>query len=92
MNIYLRENERENIKMFRLLYVISLAKKCVMFVLKRPLDMESIYTKTYTLSSQERASMVSQLYILYKNRKTNDNHIILFKIKFTEKISVYLLT
>lgn len=62
--------------MFRLLYVISLAKKYVMFVLKRPLNMETIYTKTYSLRSQERVSMVSHIYILYKNRKTNDNHII----------------
>lgn len=51
--------------MFRLLYVISLAKKYVMFVLKRPLNMETIYTKTYSLRSQERVSMVSHIYLYY---------------------------
>lgn len=62
--------------MFRLLYVILLVKKCVMFVLKRFFDMESIYIKIYILSSQERVFMVSYIYILYKNRKMNDKYII----------------
>lgn len=78
MIIYLGENEREILKCLDCysVYVISLAKKYVMFVLKRPLNMETIYTKTYSLRSQERVSMVSHIYILYKNRKMNDNHII----------------